>query len=51
MKKYEFYSRRDSQNEAYGSARSFSRLSAARVFADKKNLSLKEFLSIYKVSK
>jgi len=51
MKKYEFYSRRDSEKESYGYAISFSRLQAARSFAERKRLSLKDFLGIYEVSR
>ena len=51
MKKYEFSSRKDIEGEAYGSTISFSRLSAARLFAEKKRLPLKDFLRIYKVTK
>jgi hypothetical protein len=51
MKKYVFYSRRDSEKESYGYVISFSRLQAARSFAERKRLSLKDFLRIYEVSR
>ena len=51
MKKYRFYSRKDSLKESYGCVISFSRLDAAKVFAEKKRLPLKEFLRIFEVSR
>ncbi len=51
MKKYSFYSRTDGSQESIGTALAFSRLSAAEYFAGRKQLTLKSFLSLYKVSK
>ena len=51
MRKYVFYSRKDSEKESYGMTLSFSRLQAARSFAERKRLSLKDFLRIYEVSR
>ncbi len=51
MKKYQFYSKFDSSKESYGCVISFSRLNAAKVFAQKKRLPLKEFLRIFEVSR
>ena len=51
MKVYYFYSRVDSEMEAIGKTRTWSRTAAARYFADTKQLPLKTFLSLYGVSK
>jgi hypothetical protein len=51
MKKFSFYSRTDSSQESIGITLAFSRLSAAKYFADRKQLPLKSFLSLFKVSK
>lgn len=50
-KKYYFYSRIDSTQEPIMSAYTFSRLKAAKYFAERKQLPLKSFLSIFAVSK
>lgn len=49
--KYTFSSRSDINNEPIDSVRTVSRLLAAKYFADRKNLPLKSFLKIFKVSK
>jgi hypothetical protein len=51
MKKYSFYSRIDGSQEVIGSTIAFSRLSAAEQFAQRKQLPLKSFLGLFKVSK
>jgi hypothetical protein len=51
MKKYSFYSRTDGSQEVIGSTIAFSRKSAAEQFAQRKQLSLKSFLGLFKVSK
>lgn len=51
MKQYYFYSKNDSTQEAISKTRSWSRLSAAKFFAESKQLPLKVFLSLFKVSK
>jgi len=51
MKKFSFYSRTDSSQEAVGSTFAFNRLAAARYFAERKHLPLKSFLSLFKVTK
>jgi hypothetical protein len=50
-KKYYFYAKNDWQQEPISSTYTDSRLTAAKVFAAIKKLSLKKFLSIYSVSK
>jgi hypothetical protein len=51
MTKYYFYSRRDQNQEAIDSVRAFSRMQAAKYFANRKQMDLKTFLSIFAVSK
>jgi len=51
MKKFSFYSLVDSSQEAIGSTIAFTRLSAAKYFAERKHLSLKNFLSIFSVTR
>lgn len=51
MRKYVFYSKNDPEKESYGMTLSFSRLQAARGFAERKRLPLKVFLRIYQVSR
>ena len=51
MKKYSYYSRTDSSQESIDIAISFSRLSAAKQFAQRKQLPLRSFLELFKVSK
>jgi len=51
MKKYFFYHRNDSTQEPVHSIESDSRLEAAKTFSKVKQLSLKSFLSLFKVSK
>lgn len=50
-KKYYFYSRIDKTQEPIMSAWAFGRLKAAEYFAERKQLPLKSFLSIFAVSK
>ena len=50
-KKYYFYSRVDSAQEPIMSAWAFSRLKAAKYFAECKQLPLKTFLSIFAIPK
>ena len=49
--KYYFYSRNDSTQEPIMSAWAFSCLQAAKYFAERKQLDLKPFLSIFAISK
>lgn len=51
MKRFSFYSRRDSSQEAINTITAFSRLSAAKKFAETKQLPLKEFLKIFAVTR
>ena len=51
MTKYYFYSRIDQNQEAIHSVRAFSRIQAARYFAEQKQLPLKDFLRIFAVSR
>ena len=51
MAKYYFYSRIDNNQEAIDTTRAFSRLQAANYFASRKQMNLKQFLSIFAVSK
>ena len=51
MKSYFFYSKNDTSKEPIFWCKSTNRLSAARKFAIGKQLSLKQFLKIYSVSK
>jgi|TARA_R110000803_G_scaffold57131_1_gene115002 hypothetical protein len=51
MKKYNFYSKKDPKREAISSTVSDSRLSAATHFSKLKRLSLKQFLSIFTISR
>ena len=52
MKKmYYCYARKDSVKEPIMRAWTFSRLKAAKYFAERKQLDLKSFLSIFAVSK
>lgn len=48
---YYFFSRRDDNKEPIGKCTTFSRLKAAKYFAQQKRLDLKSFLSIYAVSR
>jgi hypothetical protein len=48
---YGYYSRVDKNKEIISKTLSFSRLQAAKFFALRKRLTLKEFLSIYKVER
>jgi len=48
---YFFYSRNDSNQEPHGKIKASSRYNAARYFAASKNLNLKQFLSIFAISK
>jgi len=47
--KYGFYFRNDTNQEIIGKTVDLSRLSAAKYFAKRKNLPLKEFLEIFGV--
>lgn len=51
MKRFSFYSRRDSSQEAISSTIATSRLAAAKFFARTKQLPLKSFLELFAVSK
>ena len=51
MKKYNFYSKTDPKHEVISSTVSDSRLLAATYFSKLKRLSLKQFLSIFTLSK
>jgi hypothetical protein len=44
-----FYNKRDKKQETIGRTVSTSRLQAAKYFAERKQLSLKEFLKIFSV--
>ena len=50
-KKYSFYSRNDQSQEPISKTLALGRLAAAKYFAARKHLSLKQFLSIYAISK
>lgn len=51
MARYYFYSRIDQTQEPIMTCVTFSRLKAAKYFAERKQLPLKSFLSIFAVSK
>ena len=51
MKKFSFYSLTDSGQEVIGSTIAFTRLGAAKYFAESKHLSLKNFLTIFSVTR
>jgi len=51
FRKYYFYSKIDPSQEAIGNCRAFSRKEAALHFAEVKRLPLKQFLSIFAVSR
>jgi hypothetical protein len=51
MARYNFYSRNDSTQEPIMTVVTFSRLKAAKYFAERKQLPLKVFLSLFAVSK
>jgi len=51
MKKYYFYSKNDKTQEPIMNARAWSRLEAAKSFAQVKQMNLKTFLSVFSVSK
>jgi hypothetical protein len=46
-----FYFKNDPKQEIINKIVSFSRLSAAKIFAERKNLDLKSFLKIYSIKK
>jgi hypothetical protein len=46
---FKFYSRRDKDQETIGRVIASSRLQAAKIFAERKQLPLKEFLKIFGV--
>jgi hypothetical protein len=48
---YGFYNKNDNKQEIISKTISFSRLSAAKSFANRKNLELKSFLKLYSVKK
>jgi hypothetical protein len=47
--KYGYYSKIDLNEEIIAKTLAFSRLQAAKMFAFKKNLTLKQFLNIYTI--
>ena len=47
---FKFYSRNDRNQETIGRTVTTSRLQAAKLFAERKQLSLKEFLKIFGVT-
>ena len=51
MKRFSFYSRVDKSQEAISTTVASSRLSAAKKFAQTKQLPLKDFLRIFGISK
>lgn len=51
IKNYYFYSKIDSAREPIGRTRVNGRLKAAQVFSAMKQMSLKQFLEIYSVSR
>lgn len=51
MRIFHYYSRNDSNKEKLGTCVSLSRASAAVSFANRKRLSLKQFLTIFEVSR
>jgi hypothetical protein len=51
LNKYSYSSRTDKNNEPIDYVRTSSRLVAAKYFADRKQLPLKAFLTIFKISK
>jgi len=51
MARYHFYSRNDSTQEPIMTCITFSRLKAAKYFAERKQLPLKTFLSLFAISK
>lgn len=51
MGTYTYFSKMDPSKETLGKANNVTRLEAARYFATRKLLSLKQFLTIYSVSK
>ena len=51
MNKYYFYSKNDATQEPIMSIRAFSRLEAAKSFAQVKQMNLKLFLSVFSVSR
>lgn len=48
---YYYYSKVDPTNEKLGSIVALSRLGAAKMFAQRKRLDLKSFLSVYSISR
>lgn len=50
-RKYSFYSRNDQSQESISSTLASGRLAAAKYFAARKRLSLKQFLNIYAISR
>lgn len=51
MKRFSFYSRTDSSQEAISNTRALSRLAAAKHFANVKQLPLKGFLQLFAVTR
>lgn len=51
MNKYSFYSKSDSKKEYIGCGWFGSRFQAAEHFANRKKLTLKEFLKLYSISR
>lgn len=51
MKKYYFYSKTDKTSEPIAYTKVWGRLEAAKYFAQVKQMSLKSFLSVFKISR
>jgi hypothetical protein len=51
MKKYYFYSKTDKTSEPIAYTKAWGRLGAAKYFAQVKQMSLKSFLSVFKISR
>lgn len=51
FQKYVFFAKRDADREAIGVVEAPSRFIAAKYFAKRKNLTLKQFLKIYTIPK
>jgi len=51
MKRFSFFSKSDKKKEAISITEASGRLEAAKIFAARKKLSLKQFLRIFSISK
>ncbi len=51
MRVYSFYAKNDNKMEKLGTSPHRSRLGAAKMFAERKRLSLRNFLQIYTVTR